>query len=133
MERLVPWQELCELIAPVHPSAGDKGGRPPRELEMMLRIYFLQQWFNLADPAAEDALYDSVAMRRFAGVDLGQSPAPDETTICRFRHLLERNNLGEARSIAHRAARRRHARSLPAAALCVHQRGYLWGQASHNP
>jgi IS5 family transposase len=96
MERIVPWQELCELIAPVYPSAGDQGGRPPRELELMLRIYFLQQWFNLSDPAAEDALYDSVAMRRFAGVDLGQSPAPDETTICRFRHLLERNNLGEA-------------------------------------
>jgi len=96
MERIVPWQELCELIAPVYPSAGDQGGRPPRELQLMLRIYFLQQWFNLSDPAAEDALYDSVAMRRFAGVDLGQSPAPDETTICRFRHLLERNNLGEA-------------------------------------
>jgi IS5 family transposase len=62
----------------------------------MLRIYFLQQWFNLSDPAAEDALYDSLAMRRFAGLDLGQGPAPDETTICRFRHLLERNELGEA-------------------------------------
>ena len=96
MERVVPWRELGELIAPVYPSAGDQGGRPPRELAMMLRIYFLQQWFNLSDPAAEDALYDSVAMRRFAGIDLGQSPAPDETTMCRFRHLLERNNLGEA-------------------------------------
>ena len=96
MERVVPWRELGELIAPVYPSAGDQGGRPPRELAMMLRIYFLQQWFNLSDPAAEDALYDSVAMRRFAGVDLGQGPAPDETTICRFRHLLERHNLGEA-------------------------------------
>ena len=63
---------------------------------MMLRIYFLQQWFNLSDPAAEDALYDSRSMRRFVGLDLGQSAAPDETTICRFRHLLERNDLGKA-------------------------------------
>jgi len=63
---------------------------------MMLRIYFLQQWFNLSDPAAEDALYDSVSMREFVGVDLGAERAPDETTICRFRHLLERQNLGSA-------------------------------------
>ena len=89
------WAELCELIAPAYPVAGN--GRPPRELEMMLRVYFLQQWFNLSDPAAEDTLYDSVSMRRFIGLDLGQERAPDETTICRFRHLLERNNLGEAR------------------------------------
>lgn len=94
MDRIIPWVELCELIAPVYPVAGN--GRPPRELEMMLRVYFLQQWFNLSDPAAEDALYDSVSMRRFIGLDLGQERAPDETTICRFRHLLERNNLGEA-------------------------------------
>jgi transposase, IS5 family len=94
MERIVPWGELCGLIEPVYPVAGN--GRPPRELEMMLRIYFLQQWFDLSDPAAEDALYDSLAMRRFVGLDLGQSAAPDETTICRFRHLLERNDLGKA-------------------------------------
>ncbi len=94
MDRIIPWAELCELIAPAYPVAG--AGRPPRELEMMLRIYFLQQWFNLSDPAAEDALYDSISMRRFIGLDLGQEAAPDETTICRFRHLLERNNLGEA-------------------------------------
>lgn len=94
MDRIVPWRELCELIAPVYPVAGN--GRPPRELEMMLRIYFLQQWFNLSDPAAEDALYDSLAMRRFAGLDLAENAAPDETTICRFRHLLERNDLGTA-------------------------------------
>ncbi|MEQ8230880.1 MAG: IS5 family transposase [Gammaproteobacteria bacterium] len=94
MDRIIPWIELCELIAPAYPVAGV--GRPPRELEMMLRIYFLQQWFNLSDPAAEDALYDSISMRRFIGLDLGQEAAPDETTICRFRHLLERNNLGEA-------------------------------------
>ena len=93
MDRIIPWAELGELIAPAYPVAGN--GRPPRELEMMLRIYFLQQWFNLSDPAAEDALYDSVAMHRFIGLDLGQERAPDETTLCRFRHLLERNNLGE--------------------------------------
>ena len=94
MDRIIPWVELCDLIAPVYPVAGN--GRPPRELEMMLRIYFLQQWFNLSDPAAEDALYDSLSMRRFISLDLGEERAPDETTICRFRHLLERNKLGEA-------------------------------------
>ena len=94
MDRIIPWSELCELIAPVYPVAGN--GRPPRELEMMLRVYFLQQWFNLSDPAIEDALYDSLSMRRFIGLDLGEERAPDETTICRFRHLLERNKLGEA-------------------------------------
>ena len=93
MDRIVPWSELCALVAPKYPKAGD--GRPPKDLEMMLRIYFLQQWFNLSDPAAEDGLYDSVAMRRFVGVDLGHMPVPDETTICRFRHLLERNKLGK--------------------------------------
>jgi IS5 family transposase len=60
----------------------------------MLRIYFLQQWFNLSDPAAEEALYDSSAMRRFVGIDLGCEPVPDETTVCRFRHLLEERDLG---------------------------------------
>ena len=94
MDRIIPWSELCELIAPVYPVAGN--GRPPRELEMMLRVYFLQQWFNLSDPAIEDSLYDSLSMRRFIGLDLGEERAPDETTICRFRHLLERNKLGEA-------------------------------------
>jgi transposase, IS5 family len=94
MDRIVPWAELCELIAPVYPVAGN--GRPPRELEMMLRIYFLQQWFNLSDPGAEDVLYDSASMRGFVGLDLGREAAPEETTICRFRHLLEKNQLGEA-------------------------------------
>ena len=91
MDRLIPWADLCELISPAYPTGGN--GRPPRALETMLRIYFLQQWFNLSDPAAEDALYDSVSMRRFVGVDLSAESAPDETTICRFRHLLERHNL----------------------------------------
>ncbi len=94
MDNIIPWSGLCELIAPVYPIAGN--GRPPRDLEMMLRIYFLQQWFNLSDPAAEDMLYDSISMQSFIGLDLGETAAPDETTICRFRHLLERNDLGEA-------------------------------------
>jgi IS5 family transposase len=92
MDRIVPWNELCGLIAPKYPKAGD--GRPPKDLEMMLRIYFLQQWFNLSDPGVEEALYDSVSMRRFAGIDLGEMPVPDESTVCRFRHLLERHHLG---------------------------------------
>ena len=71
-------------------------GRSPVGLERMLRIYFLQQWFNLSDPGREEALYDSLAMRRFAGIDLGREPVPDETTICKFRHLLERHALGAA-------------------------------------
>ena len=61
----------------------------------MLRIYFLQQWFNLSDPAVEEALYDSTVMRQFAGIDLGSEPVPDETTVCKFRHLLEQHELGE--------------------------------------
>ena len=61
----------------------------------MLRIYFLQQWFNLSDPAVEEAVYDSLAMRDFVGIDLGREPVPDETTVCRFRHLLETHDLGQ--------------------------------------
>jgi len=92
MERVVPWAELCALIEPVYPKPGN--GRPPVGVERMLRIYFLQHWFNLSDPAVEEALYDSVAMRAFVGVDLGREPAPDETTVCKFRHLLEHHALG---------------------------------------
>src|SRR4029453_133041 len=87
MDRVVPWQQLCALIEPGYSKGAI--GRPPVGLERMLRIYFLQQWFNLSDPAAEEVLYDSVAMRQFVGIDLGREPAPDETTILRFRHLLE--------------------------------------------
>jgi len=67
---------------------------PPVGAEQMLCIYFLQQWFNLSDPAVEEVFYDSSAMRRFVGIDLGREPAPDETTVCRFRHLLEAHDLG---------------------------------------
>jgi Transposase domain (DUF772) len=93
MEQVVPWGKLCALIEPHYPKPGN--GRRPKELEKMLRIYFLQQWFNLADPAVEEALYDSATLRQFAGIDLGAEPVPDETTVCKFRHLLEEHNLGE--------------------------------------
>src|SRR5882672_9754642 len=93
MERVVPWRRLCRLIEPVYPKPGN--GRPPVGLERMLRIYFLQHWFNLSDPAVEEALYESVSMRSFAGIDLGREPVPDETTVCKFRHLLEKHDLGK--------------------------------------
>lgn len=92
MHAVIPWAQLVATIAPHYPKAGRRG-RPPMPLERMLRIYFLQQWFNLSDPAAEDALYDSETMRRFVGVDLGEDAFPDETTILHFRHLLERHQL----------------------------------------
>src|SRR5438270_6851666 len=93
MEQVVPWRELCALVEPHYPKPGN--GRPPVGVERMLRIYFLQQWFNLSDPAVEEALYDSAVMRQFVGIDLGHEPVPDETTVCKFRHLLEKHKLGE--------------------------------------
>src|SRR5271169_3924733 len=93
MEQVVPWGKLGALIEPHYPKPGN--GRRPKELQQMLRIYFLQQWFNLSDPAVEEALYDSATLRQFAGIDLGSGPVPDETTVCKFRHLLEAHNLGE--------------------------------------
>ncbi len=92
MEQVVPWAKLCGLIEPYYPKAGN--GRHPVGVERMLRIYFLQQWFNLSDPAVEEALYDSALMRQFVGIDLGREPVPDETTVCKFRHLLEEHGLG---------------------------------------
>lgn len=94
MERIIPWRELTEVIEPFYPK-GEGPGRPPIGVERMLRIHFLQHWFNLSDPAVEEALYDSRAMRRFVGIDLGREPVPDETTVCKFRHLLEAHNLGD--------------------------------------
>ena len=79
MEQVVPWRELCALVEPYYPKPGN--GRPPVGVERMLRIYFLQQWFNLSDPAVEEALYDSVVMRQFVGIDLGCEPVPDETCV----------------------------------------------------
>ena len=95
MEQIIPWPELTAAVQTVYPKISENGGRPPIPLERMLRIYFLQLWFNLSDPAVEEALYDSVAMRSFVGIDLGIEGAPDETTVCKFRHLLERNKLGK--------------------------------------
>lgn len=94
MDAVIPWQRLLKRIAP-HYHRG-KTGRQPHELERMLRIYFMQQWFNLSDPQAEDAIYDSESMRRFARVELGDDKIPDESTILRFRHLLEKHGLTES-------------------------------------
>src|SRR5206468_9934509 len=94
MEQIVPWGELCSVIEPHYPKAGN--GRPPVGLERMLRMYFVQQWFNLADAACEDALLDSTALRRFVGIDLGRERVPDATTLLKFRRLLEKHKLGEA-------------------------------------
>lgn len=91
MNAVIPWARLLRVIEPHYPKAGK--GRQPLGLEKMLRIYFLQQWFDLSDPAAEDAIYDSESMRRFVGIELGQDTVPDESTILRFRHLLEEHDL----------------------------------------
>lgn len=96
MDAVVPWGRLLALIAPHYPKAGPKGGRPPMPLETMLRVYFLQNWYALSDPMAEETLYDSEALRHFAGIELGDDRIPDETTILNFRHLLERHGLTEA-------------------------------------
>jgi len=94
MNQIIPWKELTDVIEPYYPAP--KGpGRRPIGIERMLRIYFLQHWFNLSDPGAEEALYDSRAMRDFVGVDLGQEAAPDESTILQFRHLMEKHSLGD--------------------------------------
>ena len=94
MDAVIPWDRLLALIEPHYPRAGR--GRHPLGLEKMLRLYFVQHWFNLSDPAAEDAVYDSESIRRFVGVELGEDVVPDETTILRFRHLLERHELPAA-------------------------------------
>jgi len=78
MDKIIPWPELAAAVQTAYPKVSESGGRPPIPLERMLRIYFLQLWFNLSDPAVEEALYDSVAMRAFVGIDLGVEGAPDE-------------------------------------------------------
>ena len=93
MNLVVPWAELVSLIAPHAPTPGAKGGRPPFAVETMLRIHFVQQWFNLSDPAMEEALYDTPMFREFVGLDAGEDNLPDESTILRFRHLLEAHDL----------------------------------------
>jgi len=94
MDAVVPWATLLGLIEPHYPKAGN--GRRPYPLEVMLRIYFLQQWYQLSDPGAEEALYDIQSMRAFAGLELGRDAIPDETTILNFRHLLEAHDLTKA-------------------------------------
>jgi transposase, IS5 family len=91
MEMVVPWARLVERLAPLYPK-GERG-RPPIGLERMLRLYFLQQWYGLADEALEDALYDSQALRGFAGIELNCDPVPDATTVLHFRHWLEKHEL----------------------------------------
>jgi IS5 family transposase len=93
MDAVIPWERLLRRVEPYYPKG--EGGRPPMPLRVMLRIYFMQQWFNLSDPQAEDGLYDSESMRRFAGLSL-EDRIPDETTILNFRHLLERHRLTQA-------------------------------------
>ncbi|MBV9981853.1 IS5 family transposase [Bradyrhizobium sp.] len=94
MEQVVPWARLVERLRPLYPK-GERG-RPPIGPERMLRIYFLQQWYGLADEALEDALYDSQALRGFAGIELNRDPVPDATTLLHFRHWLERHDLTKA-------------------------------------
>ena len=91
MEEVIPWPQLLAVIQPFYPK-GERG-RPPIGLERMLRVYFLQQWYALADEALEDALYDSQALQRFARIDLNAEGVPDATTLLNFRHLLERHDL----------------------------------------
>jgi transposase, IS5 family len=94
MEEVVPWRALVELIEPHYPQG--RRGRPPIGVERMLRVYFLSQWYGLADEALEDGIYDSQAMRNFVGIDLGSESVPDATTLLKFRHLLEREDLTRA-------------------------------------
>jgi len=93
MEQVVPWSRLLKIIKPNYPKAGM--GRPPIAMKTMLRIYFLQQWYALSDPAAEESLYDIESMRRFAQLELGIDVIPDETTILNFRRLIEKHQLSE--------------------------------------
>ena len=95
MEQVVPWSRLVEVIEPHYPKSG-KRGRPPIGLERMLRMYFVQQWYGLADEAVEDAIYDSQALRNFMAIDLGRQSVPDATTLMGFRHLLEAHELTQA-------------------------------------
>ena len=96
MEKVVPWKALLDLIEPHYPKTSSKGGRPPYPLATMLRIHLLQQWYDLSDPAMEDALIEVPTMRRFAGIDMISNRIPDETTILAFRHLLEKHDLSQA-------------------------------------
>ena len=116
MEAIVPWAALCAVIEPHYPKAGN--GRRPVGLQRMLRIHLLQHWFNLADNAVEEALYDIASLRRFVGIDLGAERVPDETTVLNFRHLLEQHDLGkklfaEFGTGPHRTDRQRATKGFP--------------------
>lgn len=93
MDEIIPWDEWVSVIEPYYPDG--KRGRKPMGIEKMLRMYLLQIWFNLSDPATEDAIYDSYAMRSFTGIDFTVESVPDETTLCKFRHLLEEHGLNK--------------------------------------
>ena len=93
MDDIIPWSDWCALIAPYYPKAGN--GRPPRDLEQVLRMYLLQVWFNLSDEATEDAIYDSYAMKRFLRMNFTNESVPDATTLGNFRHLMEEHDLTE--------------------------------------
>ena len=93
MDEIIPWDEWVSVIEPYYPQG--KRGRPPMGIEKMLRMYLLQIWFNLSDPATADAIYDSYAMRKFTEIDFMTEAVPDETTLCKFRHLLEKNELNK--------------------------------------
>jgi len=92
MDRVVPWGSLIAEIRPYYKS---EGGRPPHDLALMLRIHFLQLWHNLSDPAMEEALYDRLSFQKFLGFDCFGGVIPDESSICRFRHVLEQNDLSQ--------------------------------------
>ena len=95
MDQVVPWQRLVALIEPCYPKAGLRGGRKPMPLERMLRIHFLQQWYAYSDPGMEEALHEIPLLRSFAGIDTGRDLIPDESTILRFRRLLEKHGLAQ--------------------------------------
>lgn len=93
MDKIIPWSAWVEHIKPFYPNG--KNGRPPKNIETMLRMYLLQNWFSLSDDGVEDAIYDSYAMRTFMNIDFMTEQVPDATTLLKFRHLLEAKNIGE--------------------------------------
>ena len=99
MNLLVPWAERIGLIT-LHAPSG-KTGRPPFAVATMLRIHFMQQWLGLSDPAMEEALHDVPSYREFSGLDAGITRLPDESTILRFRHLLEANDVTQGHGLLH--------------------------------
>lgn len=93
MDEMIPWDYWVSIIKPYYPSG--KRGRPPKSIETMLRMYLMQNWFNLSDEGIEDAIYDSYAMRSFMHLDFLTEQVPDATTLLHFRHLIEENKIGK--------------------------------------